>query len=232
LLFAYIDTENFTPAQLTPTRFKPLLKKEFAAQSIDTHIMDGLSNLAMKPGETIRELLTRVTKTVVIIKESYKTYWDKAEGPNNNLNGGIRNNVITTYINNHCANLMNFFKMNIFRAALPPEIRHVVGQQNQNELTLTQIYDRATLQQREGTEAKKIAAIEENNEPDQEESGLVKQPRQAEHIRGNQSNRNNRPGNSPNCNGKYFYCKLQGHRQDIISRKTNLFMMPKDEPFG
>lgn len=59
-LFAFVDMMNYTTAQLTCTRFKPFLQMEFAVQSNEKLIIDGLSNLAMKANETTRELLTRV----------------------------------------------------------------------------------------------------------------------------------------------------------------------------
>jgi len=127
---------NYTTAQLTCTRFKPFLQMEFAVQSNEKLIIDGLSNLAMKANETTRELLTRVTQTMVVIKESYNTYQNKVDLPNEDLNGGVSTNFNTAYVNDHTANIMNVFKMNMLLAALPSEIRHAVVQQNQNELTL------------------------------------------------------------------------------------------------
>jgi hypothetical protein len=109
---------------------------EFAVQSNEKLIIDGLSNLAMKANETTRELLTRVTQTMVVIKESYNTYQNKVDLPNEDLNGGVSTNFNTAYVNDHTANIMNVFKMNMLLAALPSEIRHAVVQQNQNELTL------------------------------------------------------------------------------------------------
>jgi hypothetical protein len=62
------------------------------------------------------------------------------------------------------ANVMNFFKMNLFRAALHAEFRIVVTQQDQNELTLTQIYKIATTQRRESADSKRVTAIWKNND--------------------------------------------------------------------
>jgi len=146
---------------------------EFAVQSNEKLIIDGLSNLAMKANETTRELLTRVTQTMVVIKESYNTYQNKVELPNEDLNGGVSTNFNTAYVNDHTANIMNVFKMNMLLAALPSEIRHAVVQQNQNELTLDWMYDVATMQQREITETKRIMAIGTNYEPEHEESKNV-----------------------------------------------------------
>jgi hypothetical protein len=40
-------------------------------------IIEGLSNLAMKPYEATRELLARIINTMVILKESYASYENK-----------------------------------------------------------------------------------------------------------------------------------------------------------
>jgi hypothetical protein len=37
-------------------------------------ILDGLSNLAMKPTETTNEVISRITRTVQVIKESFEDY--------------------------------------------------------------------------------------------------------------------------------------------------------------
>jgi hypothetical protein len=53
-------------------------------------IMEGLSNLAMKPGESTGELLARITNTMVIIKESYASYENKPPAPANfDVNNGF-----------------------------------------------------------------------------------------------------------------------------------------------
>jgi hypothetical protein len=59
---------DWTEAQLTWTNLKPRFQKQFATQTDDKQIIDGLSNLAMVPNETTGELLARITNTMVIIK--------------------------------------------------------------------------------------------------------------------------------------------------------------------
>jgi hypothetical protein len=53
------------------------IPEEFATQTDNKQIIDGLSNLAMGPNETTGELLTRITNTMAIIKESYAAYENK-----------------------------------------------------------------------------------------------------------------------------------------------------------
>jgi hypothetical protein len=50
---------------------KQRFQLQFAMKSDDKPIIDGLSNLVMKPKESTDELLARITNTMVIIKESY-----------------------------------------------------------------------------------------------------------------------------------------------------------------
>ena len=50
-LFATVEMLDWTPAQLTWTNLKPRFQRQFATQTDEKMIMEGLSNLAMKPGE-------------------------------------------------------------------------------------------------------------------------------------------------------------------------------------
>jgi hypothetical protein len=52
--------------------FKDLFKQEYAVQTNEKLMLDGLSNLAMKPTETMNELISRITRTVRVIKESFE----------------------------------------------------------------------------------------------------------------------------------------------------------------
>jgi len=54
--------------------FKNLFKQEYAVQTNDKLILEGLSNLAMKPNETTNELLIRITRTTRVIRESFDDY--------------------------------------------------------------------------------------------------------------------------------------------------------------
>jgi hypothetical protein len=56
--------------ELTWTNLKPRFQRQFATQTEEKMIMEGLSNLAMKAGESTGELLARITNMMVILKES------------------------------------------------------------------------------------------------------------------------------------------------------------------
>jgi hypothetical protein len=66
-----------TGKKITLTNLKPRFQRQFAKQSDDKLIVDGLFNLAMKPNESTGKLLARITNTMVIIKESNAAYENK-----------------------------------------------------------------------------------------------------------------------------------------------------------
>jgi len=76
-LFTTVQMLEWEGDQLTWTNLKPRFQWQFTTQSDDKHIIDGLSNLAMKPNESMGELLARIINTMVIIKESYAAYENK-----------------------------------------------------------------------------------------------------------------------------------------------------------
>jgi hypothetical protein len=59
--------------------------------------------------------------------------------------------------------MFNFFKMNLFKAALTPELRSVVAQQDQEAMMVKKMYMVATTAQREG-KGKSSAAVNEIRE--------------------------------------------------------------------
>jgi len=111
--------------QLTWTNLKPSLQKQFETQTDDKLIIDGLSNLAIGLNETTVELLARITHTMVIIKESYAAYENKVEAPPQDGPGGVGylEATATQWKNDAVNNMLQFFKMQLFRAALPGDLR-------------------------------------------------------------------------------------------------------------
>ncbi len=103
----------------------------------------------MKPNETTNELLTRITRTTRVIRESFDDYDAKILYPHNNINGGISNSSFLRLLRQYDAMWINFFQMNLFKAALTPELRSVVAQQEQETITIKRMYQVATTAQRE-----------------------------------------------------------------------------------
>jgi hypothetical protein len=135
-LFATVEMLDWEVDQLTWTNLKPRFQQQFATQSDDKLIIDGLSNLAMKLNELTGELLARITNTMVIIKESYAAYKNKIEALQHDANRGYLDVTATKWKNDSVNNVMQFFKMQLFWAALPGDICKVVAQHDQNSITL------------------------------------------------------------------------------------------------
>jgi len=133
-------------------------------------IMEGLSNLAMKLGESTRELLARITNTMVNIKDSYASYENIPAAPANfDVNNGLTMPVCRQWRDDALSNAQQFLKMQLFRAALTPDLRKVIAQRNPNTMTLDDIYQIVTDTQREAGPKNKqaVAAIQpENDEED------------------------------------------------------------------
>jgi hypothetical protein len=87
-LYLMVDMLNYGEDQFLWSIFKPRFQKENAVQTNDKLIMEGLSNLTMKPNEDTRDLINRIADTIVIIKESYINYRNKVARPHQDLNGG------------------------------------------------------------------------------------------------------------------------------------------------
>jgi hypothetical protein len=88
----------------------------------------------MKLNETTNELLTQITRTVRVIKESFESYGAITSDPHNDINHSISNQTFRTFKRQYTAMMFNFFKMNLFKAALTPELRAVVAQQDQEQM--------------------------------------------------------------------------------------------------
>ncbi len=134
-------------------------------QTNERLILEGLANFAIKPNETTNKLLTWITRTVRVIKESFENYEAITPDPLNNINHNISNQNFRTFKRQYKAMMFNFFIMNLFKAALTPELRAVVAQQDQEQMTVKKMYMHATTAQREG-KTKPPAAINEINEDD------------------------------------------------------------------
>ena len=145
--------------------FKEIFKQEYAVQTNKRLILEGLANLAMKPNKMTNELLTRITRTVRVIKESFVDYGAIIPDPHNDINHGISNQTFITFRRQYTAMMFNFFKMNFYKAALTPELRAVIAQQDPEQMTVKKMYMCATTAQREG-KTKPPAAVNESAEDD------------------------------------------------------------------
>ncbi len=158
-----VDWNNDETVQPLWSDFKDLFKQEYTVQANERLILEGLANLAMKLNETTNELLTRITQTTRVIKESYAEYGGMIPYPHNDWNDRISNHAFRTFLRQHDAMWINFFKMNLFKAALTPELRSVVAQQDPETMMIQKMYQVAMTAQREG-KGKSPASVNEIKE--------------------------------------------------------------------
>ena len=71
------------------------------------------------------------------------------------------------------ANIMNFFKMSLFLAALPAELCTIVNLHDQNDMTIKKMYKIATILQREDKDSKRIAALDTAYDSDQDKEEVA-----------------------------------------------------------
>ncbi len=131
-----VDWNTDENVRLVWSDFKDLFKQEYAVQTNNKLILEGLLNLAMKPNEMTKELLTPITRMTRVIRESFDEYDAKIPYPHNDVNGGISNNTFRRFLRQYDTMWINFSKMNLFKAALMPELRSVVAQQEQETITI------------------------------------------------------------------------------------------------
>jgi hypothetical protein len=73
-LSSVVDWDDDECDQPVWSKFKDVFKQEYTVQTNELLILEGLANLAMKPSEITNELLTRITHTTRVIKESFAEY--------------------------------------------------------------------------------------------------------------------------------------------------------------
>jgi hypothetical protein len=135
--------------------------------------------------------------------------------------------------------MLQFFKMQLFRASLPRDLRKAVAQHDQTTITLDDMYQVATDTQRESglKNSKPVSAIQEASQSEDEDEenaedevvafqnkrnnqfqGQARNQSQGSSQRSNGSNPGG--GNNRNRNGKYcFYCKIQNHTQEECRKR-------------
>jgi hypothetical protein len=69
-----VDWDNDEHDQPLWSDFKEIFKQEYTVQTNKRLILEGLANLAMEPNEMTNELLTKITRMVKVIKESFADY--------------------------------------------------------------------------------------------------------------------------------------------------------------
>jgi hypothetical protein len=97
---------------------RPFFKEEFATESNDKLILDGLTHMAMRPTENVRSFFGRLNKVNTVILDAYHSYMLTPPDPAVDATG---NHVITpadfqAYKKTLVENLVEFYILNQFQA--------------------------------------------------------------------------------------------------------------------
>jgi len=93
--------DNKGPDQLLLSEFKDLFKQEYVVQMNKRLFLEGLSNLAKKQMEAMNKVISRIMRTVWVIKETFKGYGGVIPYPNNDHNDGISNHSFRAFMRQH-----------------------------------------------------------------------------------------------------------------------------------
>jgi hypothetical protein len=106
-----------------------IFKEEFATESDDKLILDGLAHMAMHPTENIRDFFGRLSKVNTIILDAYQGYTLAPQDPVPDANGNITMTWADhqTYKKALVENVVEFFILNQFQAGLLLDLRRVIN---------------------------------------------------------------------------------------------------------
>jgi hypothetical protein len=231
------------------TIIRPFFKEEFATESDDKLILDGLAHMAQRSTENVRSFFGRLNKVNAVIVDAYHGYTLTPANPPVDANSNISNADFLAYKQALIRNVTEFYLLNQFRAALLPELRRVINLQPMETLDLDTAVRLATIELRSKEEAKSTSRINPVQQPEEEEDVVEavaqsrpkkfvpqgqrnrnqQQQRQAprpqqqnNNYRNNQQWRSNNPGNNSNRNNKTCsFCRRMGHRQEECRQRMN-----------
>jgi hypothetical protein len=170
---------------------RPFFKEEFATESDDKLILDGLTHMAMRPTKHDRDFFGRLARVNTVILDAYQGYTLAPQDPVPDANGNI---VMTqadhqNYRKALMENVVEFYILNQFRGALLPDLRRVINLQPMHTLDLDTAVRLATIELRSKEEARgtsKIQAVQQEEEGDNVEA--VTQNRQKKFTPSKQQN--------------------------------------------
>jgi hypothetical protein len=159
---------EFMAAQRTWTRIRPLFKKEFAAVPDDKLIVDGLANLAHKPGENPRKFMARLEKLFNTLHENYASYHVKLDRPAPiQPQGTYMEDNLTSFANNSVKAYNKFLLTQVFRAAAPESVCKLLSHKDQTRLTVDNAYQTFFTDHRVKTDRKERAMVNVINEEEE-----------------------------------------------------------------
>jgi hypothetical protein len=187
----------------------PFFKEEFATESDDKLILDGLAHMAMRPSENVRSFFGRLNKVNTVIVDAYHGY--TLTPPDPVIDAATGNHIISladfqAYKQALIKNVSQFYLLNQFRAALLPDLRRVINLQPMHLLDLDTAVRLATVELRSKDEAKaqpRIQAVQQDEEEENIEAISQNKSRNFSSYqnRNQQPNRNqSRPNFRPQSN--------------------------------
>jgi hypothetical protein len=213
--------------------------------------VDGLANLAHRPGENPRKFFSRLEKLFNVLHENYASYRIKPDRPAPiQPQSTFTQDALTQFANDSVEAYNNFFFAQVFKAAAPENVRKLLSHKDQTRLTVDDAYqtfftEHRVEQDKRQTTALNIHAIEESidieaahndqniaafrpQRPQQQQQFCPQQQynNQGNGSRGQFSYRgnNNRSNQGSNAsrNGKFcIYCKILNHTQEECRKRIN-----------
>jgi hypothetical protein len=145
-----------------------LFKKEFAAVSDDKLIVDGLANLAHRPGENPRKFMARLEKLLNMLHENYASYRVKPDRPPAiQPQGTYMEDNLTSFANDSVKAYNKFLLTQVFRAAVPESVQKLLSHKDQTRLTVDDAYQTFFTDQRGKTDIKERAMVNAINEEEE-----------------------------------------------------------------
>jgi len=171
-----VQLHEFTAAQRTWTRIQPLFKKEFAAVSDDKLIVDGLANLAHKPGENPRKFMSRLEKLFNTLHENYASYRVKPDRPAPiQPQGTYMEDNLTSFDNDSVKAYNKFLLMQVFRVAAPESVQKLLSHKDQTHMTVDNAYQTFFTDHRVETDKKERAMVNPINEEEETANSSTEQ---------------------------------------------------------
>jgi hypothetical protein len=218
-------------------------------ESDDKLILDGLAHMAMRPMENVRDFFGRLNKVNTVILDAYQGYTLAPQDPVPDANGNITMTRAEhqNYKKALVENVVEFYILNQFRAALLPDLRRVINLQPMHTLDLDTAVRLATIELRSKDEARgasKIQAIQQGDKEDNVEAisqnrqrgfstnqnqGQQDKSQNCQNYQPQNNYRNNNqqqwrpnPGNNSNRNKMTcIFCRKQGHKQEDCRKRIN-----------
>jgi hypothetical protein len=205
----------------------------------------------MRPTENVRSFFGSLNKVNTVILDAYQGYTLTPADPTID---GTGNHVMTpadfqAYKKALVENVVEFYILNLFRAALLPDLRRVINLQPMHTLDLDTAVRLATIELRSKDEAKTGSRINPVQQPEDDDDVVeaVTQTQQkkfypqAQQNRGQQQRQNSRPqqqnnnyrnnqqqwrsnnpGNNANCNKMTCsFCRKLGHCPEDCRKRIN-----------